>query len=112
MNDCLFCKIIAQEIPSQKVFEDERAYAFDDINPVAPTHVLVVPKEHISRIAEMEGGDEAVIGHLFSVAREIAAQRGLEHFRLCINNGEGVGQSVFHVHLHLMGGRVMTWPPG
>jgi len=112
MDDCLFCKIIAGEIPSQKVYEDERAFAFDDINPVSPTHVLVIPKKHIARTSDMTDGDEADIGHLFTVANKVAAERGLEHYRLCINNGEGVGQSVFHVHLHVMGGRVMTWPPG
>ncbi|MFH1810884.1 MAG: histidine triad nucleotide-binding protein [Pseudomonadota bacterium] len=112
MTDCLFCKIIEGAIPSNKVFEDDTSYAFEDLHPGAPTHVLVVPKKHIARVADMAADDEARIGHLFSVANQVAAARGLEHYRLVINNGEGVGQSVFHVHLHVLGGRTMQWPPG
>jgi histidine triad (HIT) family protein len=110
--DCLFCKIIAGAIPSTKVYEDDTAYAFEDIHPGAPTHFLVVPKKHLARVADMSADDEARIGHLFSVAQKVTAARKLEHYRLVINNGEGVGQSVFHVHLHVLGGRVMQWPPG
>ena len=112
MSDCLFCRIIAGEIPSAKVHEDELSYAFDDINPGAPMHVLVVPKKHIARANEITGEDEALFGHLFSVARTVAEQRGLQDYRLVMNNGEGAGQSVFHVHLHVIGGRELHWPPG
>ena len=112
MADCLFCKIAAGEIPSSKVFEDDRAIAFDDINPAAPTHILVIPRQHIERAAAMQEQDEALIGHLFSVANKVAAERGLKDYRLVINNGAGAGQSVFHIHLHVLGGRTLTWPPG
>lgn len=112
MHDCLFCKIVAGAIPSTKVYEDETVYAFNDINPGAPTHVLIIPKKHIAKVAEASLADEAVLGHLFGVARDIAAAKGLEHYRLVVNNGEGVGQSVFHIHLHLFAGRPMAWPPG
>ncbi len=112
MSDCLFCKIIAGEIPSKKVFEDDSAFAFEDVNPGAPTHVLIVPRKHIATVAEMDSDDETLLGHLFSVANKVAAESGIEDYRLVINNGEGVGQSVFHIHLHVLGGRAMSWPPG
>lgn len=112
-EDCLFCKIAGGEIPSTEVYSDERYYAFRDINPAAPTHVLIVPRKHIARIDEAEAGDAELIGGLFLRANEIAKQEGLTEsgFRYIINCGEGAGQSVFHVHLHLMGGRAMSWPP-
>ena len=110
MSDCLFCKIIRGEIPSHKVSEDERTFAFDDVSPRAPTHVLVVPKKHIDRIADIR--DAAEVGGVFLAAARIAKERHLEHYRLVVNNGEEAGQSVFHFHVHLLGGRKMTWPPG
>jgi len=110
MNDCLFCKIIRGEIPSRKVSEDERTFAFEDIAPRAPTHILVVPKKHADRIADM--GAASDIGEVFIAAARIARERGLEHYRLVVNNGEEAGQSVFHFHVHLLGGRKMSWPPG
>jgi histidine triad (HIT) family protein len=110
MSDCLFCRIIAGEIPSRRVFEDERVFAFEDVSPQAPTHVLVVPRAHLDRIAYAVDPEE--IGRVLLAAARIAAERGLEHYRLVINNGEQAGQSVFHVHVHLLGGRPMGWPPG
>ena len=110
MSDCLFCKIIRGEIPSRKVAEDERVYAFEDIAPRAPTHVLIVPKTHIARIADAD--DPASVGSVFLAAARIAREKGLEHYRLVVNNGEEAGQSVFHFHVHLLGGRKMGWPPG
>lgn len=105
--DCLFCKIIAGERPSRVVYQDEWAFAFDDIHPQAPTHVLVVPKRHIASLAEMTKEDKAVVGHLYWVAREIARERGIEAggYRTVINTNRGAGQTVFHLHLHLLGGR-------
>lgn len=111
-KDCLFCKIIAGEIPSKKIYEDENVYAFADIHPQAPTHVLICPKRHIDRIADLEAGDETLMGQAVLAAGAIAKLLKLTHYRLVINNGEEVGQSVFHIHFHLMGGRKMTWPPG
>jgi len=110
MSDCLFCKIIRGEIPSRKVADDEDVYAFEDIAPRAPIHVLVVPKTHVARIADAD--DAGSVGKVFLAAAKIARERGLEHYRLVVNNGEEAGQSVFHFHVHLLGGRKMGWPPG
>lgn len=112
MSDCIFCRIVAGEIPSKKVFEDEQLVAFEDVSPKAPTHVLVVPRRHIARLSDASPGDEALLGALTSRAAAIARDRGLSDFRLVVNNGEGAGQSVFHLHFHLLGGRGMGWPPG
>jgi histidine triad (HIT) family protein len=112
VSDCLFCRIAGGEIPSKKVYEDESVYAFEDIAPKAPTHVLVIPKKHISRLADVSAGDEALLGAVAARAVAIAGERGLTDFRLVANNGEGAGQSVFHLHFHLLGGRPMSWPPG
>ena len=113
MSDCLFCKIIAGAIPSKKVFEDERAFAFDDINPQAPTHVLIVPKKHVRGLKEAAAEDADLLGHCQLVAAEIARQRGIEDgYRTVFNVGPRAGQSVFHLHLHLLGGRDLRWPPG
>ncbi len=108
----IFQKIIDREIPADIVFEDEHSLAFRDVNPQAPVHVLVIPKKPIARIADMEDGDKELVGHLFRVAGQVATQENLEDFRLVVNNGEGAGQSVFHLHIHVMGGRGMAWPPG
>ena len=110
MSDCLFCRIVRGEIPSRKVAEDAGIFAFEDIAPKAPTHILVVPKEHVSRIADAR--DANALGEVFLAAARIAREKGLEHYRLVVNNGEEAGQSVFHLHVHLLGGRPMTWPPG
>ena len=111
MSDCLFCQIVGGSIPSRKVFEDDRVYAFEDIAPKAPTHVLVVPKKHIPRLADA-AADSELVGEIATRAATIARERGLSDFRLVANNGEGAGQSVFHLHFHLLGGRPMSWPPG
>ena len=110
--DCLFCKIAAGEIPSRRVYDDDRIYAFEDIAPKAPTHILVIPKKHIGRLADAAAGDAELLGAVASRAAAIARERGLEHYRLVVNNGEEAGQSVFHVHFHLLGGRPFGWPPG
>jgi histidine triad (HIT) family protein len=110
----LFEKIIAREIPADIVYEDDLVLAFNDINPQAPVHVLVIPKKPIPRIAEAEPEDHQVLGHLLLKAREISADLGLQEngFRLVINNGNDGGESVPHLHLHILGGRAMEWPPG
>ena len=110
----LFEKIIAREIPADIVYEDDLVLAFNDINPQAPVHVLVIPKKLIPRIAEAEPEDHQVLGHLLLKAKDIAADLGLHKngFRLVINNGKDAGESVPHLHLHILGGRTMTWPPG
>jgi histidine triad (HIT) family protein len=114
MDDCLFCKIIRQEIPSTPVYEDETTYAFRDINPQAPVHVLVVPREHLARVSDAGPGQEAMLGHLVYVAAEVARCEGIEDagYRLVINCGEHGQQAVEHIHIHVLGGRQLTWPPG
>lgn len=112
-EDCLFCKIVAGEIPSEKVYESAQVYAFADINPVAPTHVLIVSKQHVASVGAMGEGDSGLMGEIVYAAKQIADQEGLERgFRLVTNSGPDAGQLVQHVHFHLMGGRSMTWPPG
>ncbi len=111
-EDCLFCKIIAGEIPSTEVYSDDEFYAFRDINPGAPTHVLVIPRQHVARITDAE--DPELIGKLVLCANKIAKQEGLTEkgFRYVINCDEWGGQTVFHIHLHILGGRPLAWPPG
>ena len=108
----IFSKILNGEIPSDRVYEDDQCIAFRDINPVAPTHILVIPRKEIPRLDAMEESDEALVGHLMYVATEVAKSEGLSDFRLIVNNGAGAGQTVFHLHLHVVGGRAVTWPPG
>ncbi len=108
----LFTRIINGEIPSQKVFEDDAVVAFRDVNPVAPTHILVVPRQEIARLDQVTDDDEALLGRLLRTAAKVAAQAGLADYRLVINNGAGAGQSVFHLHVHILGGRPLSWPPG
>ncbi|MCX8009963.1 MAG: histidine triad nucleotide-binding protein [Ignavibacteria bacterium] len=112
--DCIFCKIAAKEIPSTIVFENENIIGFNDINPKAPHHILFVPKKHIGKISETEEIDIPIIGELIFRASEYAKSIGLNEsgFRLVFNNGKDAGQDVFHIHLHLLGGRKLTWPPG
>jgi histidine triad (HIT) family protein len=113
MTDCLFCKIIAGKIPAKKVYEDEKAFAFEDINPQAPTHVLIIPKKHIVGIDQATEEDAELVGYCQLVAAKIARERKIENgFRTVYNVGAGAGQTVFHLHLHLLGGRKMSWPPG
>lgn len=108
----IFQKIIDRQIPAAIVHEDDRALAFRDISPQAPTHILVIPKKPLAGISEMTAEDKELIGHLFYVAREVAQKEKLTDYRLVTNNGAGAGQSVFHLHIHLLGGRKMSWPPG
>lgn len=112
-SDCIFCKIINQEIPSKTVYEDDRVYAFHDINPAAPTHILIIPKKHIDKLENSSSEDKMILGELMFRAKEIAKELGLKDgFRVVMNNGEGAGQTVFHIHLHLIAGRKLEWPPG
>ncbi|MDJ0941129.1 MAG: histidine triad nucleotide-binding protein [Woeseiaceae bacterium] len=114
MIDCLFCKIVAGDIPADIIHETETTLAFRDINPQAPTHVLIIPKEHIETINDITDEQQALIGSLYTAARDIAKQEGLaeDGYRVVMNCGEKAGQSVFHIHLHLLGGRPLRWPPG
>ncbi|HEX8147753.1 MAG TPA: histidine triad nucleotide-binding protein [Pyrinomonadaceae bacterium] len=113
-DDCIFCKIVAGAIPAAKIFEDERAVVFRDINPQAPTHALVIPRAHVASLNEAGEADEALLGHLLLVAARVAREEGLAEsgYRTVINTGAGAGQSVFHIHIHLIGGRRLAWPPG
>jgi histidine triad (HIT) family protein len=111
--DCLFCKIAAKKIPSKVVYEDDDVFAFDDIGPQAPSHVLIIPKKHFTSLDEATAEDQAVLGKIQLVAAQLAKKLGLgSGYRTVINTGLGAGQSVFHLHLHLLGGREFRWPPG
>jgi len=112
--DCLFCKIIERQIPAAIVYEDDRVLAFNDINPQGPTHVLIVPKRHIATLNDLAAPDDAMVGELVRRAAAIAKERGLDAggFRTVFNTNKDAGQTVFHIHLHLIGGRSLTWPPG
>lgn len=112
MSDCLFCKIAAGEIPSSKVYEDELCYAFYDIAPQAPSHFLVIPKAHLASVSEVNGDNSASVGHMFEVIARLTAEKGIESYRVVSNIGEQAGQSVPHLHFHVLSGRDMTWPPG
>jgi histidine triad (HIT) family protein len=113
MSDCLFCRIIEGKVPSKKVYEDDRVYVFQDINPQAPTHVLLVPKKHIVGLNTAKPEDADILGYLQLVAAKLGRERGIEDgYRTVLNVGPNSGQSVFHLHLHLLGGRRLTWPPG
>lgn len=111
--DCLFCKIVAGEIPADIVYESDAALAFRDINAQAPTHVLVIPRKHIATINDIEIEDEGLVGSLYTAAREIARSEGIadDGYRVVMNCNESAGQSVFHIHLHVLGGKSMGWPP-
>ncbi|HAS74535.1 MAG TPA: histidine triad nucleotide-binding protein [Clostridiales bacterium UBA8960] len=112
--DCIFCKIINGDIPSSKVYEDEHVYAFKDINPEAPVHVLIVPRQHVESIAHIDDSHLSLIGHIHKVAKHLAEEAGVDEsgYRLLTNIGKNGGQSVFHLHYHLLGGRQLKWPPG
>lgn len=113
-EDCLFCKIFRKEISAKEVYRDDEIVAFEDIRPVAPTHVLVIPKEHIPSVHELSDGHGAMLARMIGVANRIADERKVdrEGYRLVLNKGPQAGQSVYHLHLHLLGGRGMGWPPG
>ena len=110
--NCLFCKIIKGEIPSDKLYEDDEVLAFRDIAPTAPVHFLVIPKKHISGPAAVTEEDEQLIGKLMRIGSQVAKEEGIEHFRVVFNNGADAGQTVFHIHTHIIGGRSLNWPPG
>lgn len=112
--DCIFCKIVAGVIPAAKLFEDERAVVFRDINAQAPTHALVIPRAHVASLDDAADSDEALLGHLLLVAARVAREEGLAEsgYRTVINTGAHAGQTVFHIHVHVLGGRRLTWPPG
>ena len=113
MEDCLFCKIGRKEIPAKLVYEDEAIFAFEDIHPQAPTHILICPRKHVVSLTDATAEDTAMLGRLQLVAAKLATERKLtDGYRTVINNGRGAGQSVFHLHLHLLGGRAFRWPPG
>lgn len=111
-NDCLFCAIAAGEIPSKKVYEDDLCYAFYDIDPQAPVHFLVIPKDHIPSVAGIDESNSAVVAHIFAVIAKVTKELGLNSYRVVSNIGEQAGQSVPHLHFHVLSGRDMTWPPG
>jgi histidine triad (HIT) family protein len=113
-NDCLFCRIVDGNLSADIVYENDSLIAFRDINPKAPTHILLIPRSHIATMNDLEDGDKALVGELFVAAARIAADEGLadDGYRVVMNCNAAAGQSVFHIHLHLMGGRLMTWPPG
>jgi histidine triad (HIT) family protein len=114
MTGCIFCRIASGETSARIIYKDEIAVAFEDINPQAPVHVLIIPRKHIATTLDLTPGDEPLVGHLFKVATRIAREKGIagKGFRLLMNTNEEAGQSVFHIHLHLLGGRLMHWPPG
>jgi histidine triad (HIT) family protein len=113
-QSCLFCRIVAGEIPADLVHQDDRSVVIRDLNPQAPTHLLVIPREHIDSLDDASQKDEGLLGHLLRVAAKVANAEGLAEtgYRTVINNGAGAGQSVFHLHVHVLGGRTMNWPPG
>lgn len=113
MSDCIFCRIVQGETTARIVYQDDDVTAFHDLHPQAPTHILIVPNRHVVGVAQVEPEDETILGKLFTVARRLAEEAGItDGYRLVINNGSLAGQSVFHLHMHLLGGRHMGWPPG
>jgi histidine triad (HIT) family protein len=112
MSDTVFGKIIRGELEADRVYEDDEVLAFKDVNPAAPVHILVIPKREIVNLYDADGADAELLGKLMITAGEVAREQGLDDFRLVVNNGAGAGQSVFHLHLHVLGGRSMSWPPG
>ena len=112
MADCIFCKIIAGELPSQKLYEDDAVLCFRDLEPQAPLHFLTVPKQHIPKAAELSEQTEQVVGHIFAVIAKLTKDLGFDDYRVVNNNGEQAGQTVHHLHFHVLAGRAMQWPPG
>jgi len=114
MSDCLFCRIVEGKIKGEIVYQDDTVVAFKDINPKAPVHVLIVPRKHIAGVLEMKAADSGVVGRIFDIAGRLARQLGIagSGFRVVVNSGADAGQSVFHLHYHLLGGRRLGWPPG
>jgi histidine triad (HIT) family protein len=113
MDDCLFCKISHKEIPAKLVYDDDEIFAFEDIHPQAPSHILICPRKHLVSLADAAAEDASMLGRMQLIAARLAAERKLtDGYRTVVNNGRGAGQSVFHLHLHLLGGRAFRWPPG
>jgi histidine triad (HIT) family protein len=114
MAQCIFCRIVQGKAPAKIVYEDESVLAFEDIHPQAPVHLLVVPRKHLASLTEMDSGDEPLVGHVLAVAAQLARERAVHDkgYRTVINNGTSAGQTVFHLHLHVLGGRLFHWPPG
>ena len=113
MSDCIFCKIGGKELPAKLIYEDADIFAFEDIHPQAPTHLLISPRKHLVSLNDATAEDAALLGRMLLVAKQLAAERGISGgYRTVINNGAGAGQSVDHLHLHVLGGRAMRWPPG
>jgi histidine triad (HIT) family protein len=114
MSECIFCKIVARTIPAALLYEDDLVVAFDDVNPQAPTHTLVIPRQHVGSMTELQESDVGLLGRLMLVGNKIAKQKGIagDGYRLVVNTGAHGGQSVFHLHLHVLGGRHLAWPPG
>lgn len=115
MSDCIFCRIVEQAIPATRLYEDDQCLAFEDVNPQAPVHALVVPKRHIASVQDLaDGEDTQLLGHLLLTCSQVAAQKGIvaSGYRVVTNSGREAGQTVFHLHLHVLGGRPMSWPPG
>ena len=114
VSDCIFCKIAEGTIPSNKVYEDEHCLAFEDLNPQARVHVLVIPKRHLTSLADVQESDTTLMGHLMFICTKVAKEKGVEEsgYRVVANTGRGAGQTVFHLHLHVLGGRLFQWPPG
>jgi len=113
-ENCLFCKILNKEIPAEILYEDNQVIAFEDINPQAPTHTLIIPREHIATPNDLDSKHNSLIGHMFQVAKKLAHEKGIDEkgYRLLMNCNADGGQAVFHIHLHLLGGRHLSWPPG
>jgi histidine triad (HIT) family protein len=114
MSECIFCKIVARTIPAALLYEDDLVVAFDDVNPQAPTHTLVIPRTHVGSMTDLQESDAGLLGRLMLVGNKIAKQKGIagDGYRLVVNTGAHGGQSVFHLHLHVLGGRHLAWPPG
>ena len=112
MSDCLFCKIAAGEIPAKKLYEDDKCVAFYDIDPQAPVHFLVIPKEHMASVSSINEKNQAIVGHIFTIISQLTNNMKLGSYRVVSNIGGQAGQSVFHLHFHVLAGRDMTWPPG
>ena len=114
MHDCIFCKIIKKEIPAKVVFEDDQIIAFEDINPQAPIHILLIPKNHYASLNEIPDAEKDILSHILLKARQISREKGIDQrgYRIVLNTAKDSGQEVFHIHFHLLGGRRMTWPPG
>ncbi len=112
--ECIFCKIVKGEIPGDIVYEDDKVLAFNDIDPKAPVHILIIPKEHISGVNDIDDKHKGLMGHILTIASKLASEKGIGEsgFRIVVNSGKDAGQAVFHIHFHLLGGRPLAWPPG